>query len=354
MPGVIYTLMLPLVTVLPILHLLIVYLNRINREDSILEYSNLLLKGLGILEKTPSVLLVGVFFIGLSFCYIVGTLFYRKDPKSPDYSSYIRIARKFKTPKELEDWVVKVRIKDWNEVQQRRDRQSIFTRLFTLWRFAAFKSAYTSYIDKSKDAGFIYDSRFINEWTVSREEIQFPYNNLRGYFEKRGWKRLAKLIHWELTDREGELKTDDISPRTKTFMNAIKIHLQTIEPDKCGNINKNEAHVRLSTSMWYVCDSLKRFAWLGFLFLVIAYMTSIAEGFYPDGKLLVVFLILMLVYTFANVFKRSSESHIHYQRIREIFYVMQTAVVVNSYSKHKIFVDDMEGNNRLKKIASTA
>lgn len=193
----------------------------------------------------------------------------------------------------------------------------------------------------------------------------FPYINFENYLLKRGFHTLAESVIWN--NREG---------RTKNQVNRYKIKLNLFAPDSCTLINKNESHIRMASSSWYAGKSLLKINrlislvvflcvipihMLGghniytaiFALLLLGALFGIAD---ERGKtiidissfllLLAAFIILspgivnhcncidrfhLLLPTipyFVNILIRKMmekiEDHIHYQRLREIYFTMYT------------------------------
>ncbi len=136
------------------------------------------------------------FFIGTIFIsYIAGHLLYRQDPKKPDYHSFIKNREKVMS---YNQWVISVR------------------------------------------DGLIPD------------DIQFPYSNLKEYLDNRNAKHLGKEIKWtsRINGDEGD------KSRSKSLINQLKTRIAFFHPESTLNIIKNEAHIRLASSMWYVAEYL--------------------------------------------------------------------------------------------------
>jgi len=251
---------------------------------------------LEVIEKMPLGINVILFFLFLIFGYVFGTLFYRCDPKEPDYKSFLKIVKTFTEENHLKNWVVQV------------------------------KYTKTDDIKHIKAGEVIKDPQKVDKSTVDISQVQFPYNNLKAYLLFRGRKDLADLIKWKV---ENQGKHELVNQRSKIFINALKIRLQFYFPEQCSTIIKNEAHIRLSSSMWYVSKSLKIFSSLGVLFAVLG-----GVPFYLLQKdlftqnLLIFFAPLslsILTFIFAWRIKIGIKKFFHYQRVREIFFVLETA-----------------------------
>lgn len=145
-----------------------------------------------------------LFLLVTFLSYFAGHLLYRQTPKRPDYASFIRI----------------------------RDRV----------------------IKKGGDPWVIAEGR-----GVISTELQFPYDNLNNYLDKRGFDYLADYVDWNKplkatpgADQGGVGKSAaSTGSRSKTIINRAKIRLNFFFPEHMINLIRNEAHIRLASSMWY-------------------------------------------------------------------------------------------------------
>ena len=84
--------------------------------------------------------------------------------------------------------------------------------------------------------------------------------------------------------------------------------------------------------MWYASTGLIKSSILGLIILTIAMF--IAKLTY-SGILVYIFPIVLnigVIYL-AYIFRRNSEKFLHYQRVREIYYVIETAELANEIDK---------------------
>ena len=207
----------------------------------------------------------------LMVSYVVGHLFYRQDPKTPDLQSFKYISR------------------DWTNEE-------------------------------------------MDEWPARNEsDCEFPYLNLRAYLETRGLHHLAQLVPWVPEDENKDKgEREKAVKRTKNLINILKIRLGWHHAEKCGAISRNEAHVRLMSSMWYVSRALCQVSVAGFIFAVagcaLAFRLSTA-GVDADSPTLDLVPVAMSVLGFFGALgtRRIIERFLHYQRVREIVFVLETA-----------------------------
>lgn len=197
--------------------------------------------------------------------YVLGSVFYRQDPKTPDYRSARHV-----------------------------------------WRSA-----------KEEDRGRLaVQPRNPEAHDIAEEDAQFPYFFLKEYLAGRGLGHLAQWVPWSGRDK------DSWSRRTKMFINVLKIRLQYLVPERCKDIVRNEAHVRMATSVWYATNWILAAATLSFLFAFAAFVN------YPNKLSDTTVTALsydILVLVFAHILKTKIEKFIHYLRVRETVYVLETA-----------------------------
>lgn len=234
-----------------------------------------------ILEKTkttPSMIWIGVFLLSSMFSYVVGHLFYRRNLKAPDKASFERI---------------------------------------------------------NKTANYTAKEKKENFGCETAEECEFPYPYFGHYLKKRGHDHLLPYVeNWtastvDLDDEDVSEATSNRDKRSKTHINRLKVLFEYRFPHKFGRIVRNEAHVRLATSTWYVCKALNTAAWLSIVIALLPWL--IVNGRSPDAtfwELLdwsvpVLWPSLILGFSYFAII--STEKFIHYQRLREAFFVLQFA-----------------------------
>lgn len=236
--------------------------------------------------------LVGFFLFG---SYVVGHLLYRQDPKVPDRYSCERAIKEF-TSDEKDNWVVR---------QQEPSKIDVPVSIHPVKR--------------------IYHAGLKRLRRGSQEEltldIQFPYRYLREYLDSRNLSHLASLITWKGALIKSHHK------RTKAFINILKIRLMFYCPDKCGQITRNEAHVRLMSSVWYAGRSLLIVSLIGVGVGIIAGLTAGIRGIWNAEKLeyLIPILACIPVSLISIWTMRTIEKFLHYQRVREIIFVLEMA-----------------------------
>lgn len=175
---------------------------------------------------------------------------------------------------------------------------------------------------KYKELRNEFDKRLKQEYgCTSKEDCQFPYPYYKEYLEKRGLSHLKELAIWS---NEGDFQ------RSKTFINTLKIRLKYYFPDKYGTITRNEAHIRLASSAWYVSGIAIYLGVLGGIVSFLAVFLKCDSKF--DGEFLklashnlAAILIPLVIALSSGYLKHNISKFIHYQRLREVFYVLETS-----------------------------
>ncbi len=216
------------------------------------------------IQQTPSAIWFILFAGGILFAYIIGHIFYRHDPKTPDRKSFPRLKK-----------------------QQENDQDETLRR---------------------------------NLGCTNESECEFPYPYYHLYLEQRGFGHLCSLVPWKGSSYH----------RSKGYINLLKIRLRYYFPEKCGTIIRNEAHVRLASSTWYVSKLLTRFGILGVLVTGSAMAISLSTAQFQSIPSAFSWHILPIVspitvLLLSYYFRWTIQKFIHYQRLREVFYVLETA-----------------------------
>ena len=227
-------------------------------------------------------------FVGLiALSYIVGHLFFRQDPKIPDEKSFFRVQKI---------------IGESGPVR---------------------KDPVPEGEDTRNGAGSY--------------RVEFPYFHLHEYLSQRGLRHLADLVPW----RGDDIETHKF--RTKHFVNILKIRLEFLFPDRYVTVARNEAHVRLMTSGWYVTSSLKWIALTGTLIGIASYVATSwrIQDFWPIANVDAI-IMPFIIFLAALTAKQHIERVVHYQRIREIIFVLEMAYWAQKYQPD--LLENLSGN----------
>lgn len=283
-------------------------------------------------------------FIGIFLLtYIVGHMFFRRDPKRPDRASFDRllyyevkdllrellfgkgpkvVSRKFLLNEEAEEFT----LPRWCTVLSKTKLKGL-----VLWIILKLRRRWRKELGKQLSS---FMSQ--NYGADSRDNCEFPYPDLNEYLLKRGLNHLEKFVVWR--------KDDSKLKRSKVHMNILKVRLTQFFPEKCKQIIRNEAHVRLASSTWYVTTSLFYASLLGISLVVIsAYGLGVGTqnvsastifGMYFPALLYPLIVLLMSFY-----FRGKINSFLHYQRMREVIFVLETAFTVFRFEQYQKILD---------------
>jgi hypothetical protein len=230
--------------------------------------------------------------ITLVSSYVVGSVFFRQDPKRPDATSALYVWMK-STNKERRGLAVQSKLAGAEALPGQEESGK-----YTGWPCVR---------------AFFRPGKYLKMYKL---DPQFPYPHLKCYLGARGLTHLTRYVPW------CPIK-EDFGFRTKMFINLLKIRLHSLAPSLCWHIVRNEAHVRLATSVWYASNCL---LCLGVFCLVILVPIGVLL-WYKDltptlyapvaTSTLVVFLCLIMKYQLRKC--------IHYMRVREVIYVLETS-----------------------------
>lgn len=248
---------------------------------------------LGAIAGAPATILFFVCLSSALMVYVVGHVFYRRDPKEPDRASFRLLLRD-----KLVDHLVKKK----------------FTRLgarFRIWKEGAEQLVSTESLSEELKRDF---------GATSLEECEFPYPHFKSYLGHRGLSYLDELVCW------------DKSSRSKFHINILKSRLTQRYPAQSRQLVHIEAHVRLASGTWYVGRALNALSLLGLTTLAMALLPSVAIHATDPvqiGRILgehfwmiVPPVSVLLVSRFLH---RKVERFFHYQRMREVGFVLETA-----------------------------
>ena len=220
------------------------------------------------IKNTPPTIWIPVFGIIVTLAYVVGHLFYRRDPQKPDQKSFKLQSQKFEFPTlEIKERVEKMR----------------------------------------------------EELVCSEQvEIEARYRDSK---EDIGRSGLCQICSHMLS-KDGPHKHG----RSKNYINLLKLHIKYHFPQKYRRIILNEAQIQLSSSLWYVSHTLRVFIIIGFASVLITVL--IIHGLKFDKRYLsyVSFIMPQIIVFLASEYMRIRiEKSLHAQRLREVITILETA-----------------------------
>lgn len=242
----------------------------------------------------------------MAFSYVVGSVFFRLDPKIPDARSYWR----------LDAYDKKTGPVDYGVEESGPIKSNI------IWVWKYLKEKFDYHILQSISLDYAVSAlnerlKTAREYKADVSTIDFPYPKLKKYLEERNFADLAGYISWEPTGKE------EMKKRSKVFINRLKMRLEILYPSHYTRIARNEAHIRLASSSWFACCFIIKMSIIGislcviltFVFLIynpqIRTLANLYAGIFPVATI------------FAAVWMKDHiERSFHYMRIREVVYVL--------------------------------
>lgn len=277
------------------------------------EWYQLLIKFFGVLISSNFIVLLFLIIIYLIVSFVVGIIYNRRDIKLPDRNSFIRTILSFESNEDMENWIVV--INDANDKIGEHRKKVDGRKKFEKWFFSSF--------DKYQIYNALKD-------IISIGDVQFPYKNLPRYLEVRGYTELARKIPWyaEETIEDDEEKAKVLQHRSKTFINILKNRIYLKNAESYNFIIKHEGEIRMSATLWHLAGTVMVASGLASIIcLVCVIVISLKTGF---STTITLPLILSLITCFlAWRIRAKIEGFLHYQRVREIFYVLTTAQVLS-------------------------
>ncbi len=164
-----------------------------------------------------------------------------------------------------------------------------------------------------------------DKWPYQGEsDNKFPYFHFRDYLVARGFgENLAKLATW------GNQKVaPDVGKRSKTIINMMKLDIAIKKPDLAAIIESNEAHIRLMSGTWIILTKCVPFALVGLatsILSVIGAMSSVKDLAYSPIISIASILVESILLLGMLWSKNQIEISFHYQRVRELTYILGCA-----------------------------
>lgn len=280
-------------------------------------------------KGTPNTIWIALLSFLVMMGYVVGHLFYRRDPKIPDRRSFdrlcneeLRSARRAARARAEDDVDAAKRkvSKVWRLLLERQSGRALAGLSRARRRLREARSQRRSAIASTKlDESWLRN----NLACANHDECQFPYRHMDAYLRHRGHDHLADIArNW------------CGNSRSKIYLNGLKLRLAFYHPEKYRPIVRNEAHVRLVTSTWYMAQAL----WKISIITLVATLAAAGVHAWLAGRdlswLSVGFALrwsidaimpVLLVIGGALYSRRACESFLHYQRLREVFTVLELA-----------------------------
>jgi len=154
-----------------------------------------------------------------------------------------------------------------------------------------------------------------------KKDCQFPYVYYDTYLVKRNELDMVKLAKWCF----------DKDSRTKNAINSYKMKIRLRAKEAYNIIVKNEAHIRMASSSYRVAKIMCAKKSLSFIFFFLLILLIpfgkcyCIEYLYPDivKFSLIILCMPFLIFVLNKFIQKSVIKFMHYQRMREIFFVLQ-------------------------------
>jgi hypothetical protein len=177
----------------------------------------------------------------------------------------------------------------------------------------------------SKCWGDIFDNGCVRDRT--KEATQYPYAYLSKYLEERGFSHLAKYVTWSADDFSSEKADDDSAKRdrrkrSKHFINEYKMRVKQKNSPLYFDILRNEAHIRFMSSVWYGSIVVACAALLGIIISAAINIPVMVKAGNPYPPYFEAFAFPLMIGVLAISIIYSIERFFHYQRVREIVFVL--------------------------------
>lgn len=170
------------------------------------------------------------------------------------------------------------------------------------------------------------------------KRCEFPYTNYYKYLLKRNMGELLEHVNWFT-----------VEDRSKNKINALKIQIQLFANEAYALINKNESHIRMSSSTWHITRLLILVTSIS---LVVFSVLAVYKLFFNPGEIkttqCIAVLLPLAMFLLVLYIRNSILKYIHYQRMREIQYTLQIYNQFKEiigfrqkyYSSHRTIIDE--------------
>ena len=152
------------------------------------------------------------------------------------------------------------------------------------------------------------------------ENCEYPYPNLSEYFEERGLHHLVPLVPWR----------EDSGLKSKAYINKLKLHVELGSPYAYRALVRNEAHIRLTNTVWHGSILIRYCSMFGIFVasILVVFLLATQDQSFPLHVVLMfcisAFVFPALVLLVSEFIRINVEKIFHWQRLRELFFVFET------------------------------
>jgi hypothetical protein len=255
----------------------------------------------GKLSQSISVFHAEIFISVIVVSYTVGHLMFRQDPRRPDQFSWISAHADLCKPRWLS------------------------LRLRWLLRTLGSDTKFSIPDDMRSSSKFNGMVRPLEEHKeLAKVPVEFPYSHLAKYLKERDLAQLATNVSWDGSEKESQGR------RSKTFINTIKAALEFKYPEKIRELVRIESHIRLHSSLWFACYYA---AYLSIGGIGLGAASNVILWHRHTSLVLGLVVLPTLTYLVAYFVQSLIEKSFHYQRAREIVYVLKFDELVRDMEK---------------------
>lgn len=292
------------------------------------DYTDLVLKSVS--EPTPGNFHLEIFLALAGMAFIVGHLLFRQDIAKPDRFSFIKsLLPRLSTRCKIWRWILRLFGKDMRfEIDWRQEapspkeaaRRYIRSRRRVV-RVLICRHPDRIYRVQNAPSAIRVDGMaravYPSHKALSDVPVEYPYHHLHEYLIDKGFDHLCGMVSWR--GKGGR----DITKRTKHFINLLKMNIAKASPSSYNIIAKNEAHIRLGSSVWYAAYYISYASLMGLSCGVAGSVLAMVTKYHVVHVEFVVLPLLML--GLSIVVQSAIERSLHYQRCREIVFVLHVA-----------------------------
>jgi hypothetical protein len=164
------------------------------------------------------------------------------------------------------------------------------------------------------------------KYYIGNPYIKFPYSNIEDYLKTYKYEYMIK----NMTNELHELLNSGAN-----IINIIKTRM-ACKNFKCFEADKIEAHIRYSSSMWYICRGMSNISFIVLLFYALMYLINLKFGhnlFNKDDDWFIIKGIAAICFSSMSYVcirnKYLIEKYLHKQRLREIQAVLEMYIYCN-------------------------
>lgn len=161
------------------------------------------------------------------------------------------------------------------------------------------------------------------------ENCEYPYPNFSDYIEKRGLNHLLPLIPWK--------ENPDL--KSKAYINKLKLHVELCSPTAYLILVRNEAHIRLTNTVWHSSILIRYCCIFGIVLTLITSIFTLSNQsalnfvnanirYIISAAVFPAFVLLITEYIRINI-----EKVFHWQRLRELIFIFETYYIICNDTK---------------------